>query len=180
MITMVYTERAESQVGLTHELENVQQFWNTEACGTHFIEEAANKKEFYDQYAHFRYRTAWHIPELIPFAEANGKKVLEIGCGNGVDAVQFARHGALYTGVDLTEAAINATREHFSLRGLAGQFQIENAENLSFQDNSFDMVYSYGVLHHTPTPETAFEEVRRVLKPIKEHYSKISQKQYIL
>jgi ubiquinone/menaquinone biosynthesis C-methylase UbiE len=94
-----------------------------------------------------------------------GKKVLEIGTGNGADGVMFAKHGADYTGVDLTEAALEATRKHFRVLGLSGTFQKENAERLSFADESFDLVYSHGVLHHTPHIQTALREVRRVLKP---------------
>ena len=94
-----------------------------------------------------------------------GKKVLEIGTGNGADGVMFARNGALYTGVDLTEAALEATRKHFSMLGLAGTFRQENAERLSFPSDSFDIIYSHGVLHHTPNPRAAVEEVHRVLVP---------------
>ncbi len=102
---------------------------------------------------------------LVPFAETNGKRVLEIGCGNGADGVMFAKHGAVYTGVDLTQAAIDATRQHFGVLGLPGAFEIQNAEHLTFADESFDFVYSHGVLHHTPHPDVAFQEVYRVLKP---------------
>src|SRR6185503_17179971 len=103
--------------------------------------------------------------ERVPFASARGKSVLEIGCGNGADGTMFASNGADYTGVDLTEEAVEATRAHFEALGLNGRFQRENAEHLSFADNTFDVVYSHGVLHHTPHPETAFREVHRVLKP---------------
>jgi ubiquinone/menaquinone biosynthesis C-methylase UbiE len=146
-------------------IESVKAFWNTEACGTHFIEPRRDEAEFYSAYRRFRYATEWHIPLLVPFAEAVGKKVLEIGCGNGADGVMFAKHGAAYTGVDLTEAAVDATRKHFAAAGLSGTFQIENAERLSFADASFDIIYSYGVLHHTPSPSLAIDEVFRVLKP---------------
>jgi SAM-dependent methyltransferase len=146
-------------------IEEVRAFWNTEACGTHFIESYRDEKDFFEQYRNFRYRTEWHIPLLVPFSEAINKRVLEIGCGNGADGVRFAEHGAIYTGVDLTERAIEASRRHFELLNLAGTFQVENAESLTFPDESFDMVYSYGVLHHTPNPAKAFQEVYRILKP---------------
>jgi ubiquinone/menaquinone biosynthesis C-methylase UbiE len=146
-------------------VSEVQAFWGTEACGSHFVETQRGTPEFYEDYRQFRYRTEWHIPLLVPFAEQRGKKVLEIGCGNGADGVMFARAGAQYTGVDLTEAAVEATRTHFQVMGLKGTFQIENAERLSFSDESFDFVYSHGVLHHTPHPESAFAELHRVLKP---------------
>ncbi|MBI4125646.1 MAG: class I SAM-dependent methyltransferase [Deltaproteobacteria bacterium] len=146
-------------------VKSIQSFWGTEACGSHFVAARPGTREFYGQYRAFRYRTEWHIPEWVPFAEAKGKKVLEIGCGNGADGVLFARAGAEYTGVDLTGTAVEAIRKHFEVEGLPGTFQIDNAEALSFPDASFDWVYSYGVLHHTDRPEKAFAEVFRVLKP---------------
>jgi len=146
-------------------VDNVRAFWNTEACGTHFVKEFASEEDFYEQFREHRYRTEWHIPLLVPFAEAKDKKVLEIGTGNGADAAMFAMNGAIYTGVDLTEAALEATRKHFAVLRLTGRFQRENAETLSFPSETFDWVYSHGVLHHTPNPQRAIDEVWRVLKP---------------
>jgi ubiquinone/menaquinone biosynthesis C-methylase UbiE len=144
---------------------DVHEFWNTEACGAHYISLEKGTAGFYEKYREFRYRTEWHIPLLVPFSETTGKRVLEIGCGNGADAVMFANYGAEYTGVDLTEAAVDAARRHFEVLNLRGAFQVENAERLSFPEASFDFVYSHGVLHHTPHPDVAFREVHRVLKP---------------
>lgn len=146
-------------------IRNVSEFWNTEACGSHYVPVQRGTAEFYKRYREFRYRTEWHIPMLVPFAETTGKRVLEIGCGNGADGVMFAQHGAEYTGVDLTETAVDATRRHFDVLGLGGTFQTEDAEKLSFPDESFDFVYSHGVLHHTPHPDVAFQQVYRVLRP---------------
>jgi ubiquinone/menaquinone biosynthesis C-methylase UbiE len=143
----------------------VREFWNTEACGSHYVPLQRGTAEFYERYREFRYRTEWHIPLLVPFGQTNDRRVLEIGCGNGADGVMFAKHGAEYTGVDLTKTAVDATRRHFEVLGLRGTFQIEDAERLSFSDASFDFVYSHGVLHHTPHPDVAFGEIYRVLKP---------------
>jgi SAM-dependent methyltransferase len=77
----------------------------------------------------------------------------------------FALNGAHYTGVDLTEAALEATRKHFAVMGLTGTFQKENAEQLSFANESFDWVFSHGVLHHTPNTQQTIHEAHRVLKP---------------
>lgn len=148
-----------------HNILNVTSFWNTEACGTHFVEHAVSKRDFFEKFREYRYRTEWHIPLLVPFTASNGKQVLEIGTGNGAEGVMFALNGAHYTGVDLTEAALEATRDHFAVMGLTGVFQKENAEHLSFQDESFDWVFSHGVLHHTPNTQAAINEVYRVLKP---------------
>jgi ubiquinone/menaquinone biosynthesis C-methylase UbiE len=147
------------------EASEVNAFWDTEACGTHFVQQAKSERDFYEQFREHRYRTEWHIPLLVPFAEAKGKEVLEIGTGNGADGVMFALSGASYTGVDLTDAALDATRRHFAVLGLQGTFQRENAESLSFPNDSFDWVYSHGVLHHTPNTQKAIDEVWRVLKP---------------
>jgi 2-polyprenyl-3-methyl-5-hydroxy-6-metoxy-1,4-benzoquinol methylase len=146
-------------------LQRVQAFWNTEACGTHFIREYSDQRDFFRKYREFRYRTEWHIPAFAAFDQARGKRVLEIGCGNGADGSMFAMHGARYFAVDLTSEAVRATREHFAAEGLEGDFRQDNAERLAFDDASFDMVYSFGVLHHTPHPEAAVAEVHRVLKP---------------
>lgn len=148
-----------------HTLTHVHDFWNTEACGTHFVPRLADDAEFYRRFREHRYRIHWHLPRMIPFAAARGEALLEIGTGNGADGVTFAQHGAHYTGVDLTEAALEATRRHFEVLGLPGTFRRENAEALSFPDASFDRVHSYGVLHHTPHPQAAIDEVWRVLRP---------------
>jgi SAM-dependent methyltransferase len=146
-------------------LNNVRAFWDTEPCGAHFIQRFVDERDFFSKYREFRYRTEWHIPAFASFPEAKGKRVLEIGCGNGADGAMFAAHGADYTGVDLTAEAVDATRRHFGVEALNGEFRQENAEQLSFTDDSFDIVYSFGVLHHTPAPEQAVREVHRVLRP---------------
>ncbi len=158
MATMKHTETEPTVL-------EVNSFWNTEACGTHFVEHAADEKDFFEKFRAYRYRTEWHIPLLVPFAESKGKRVLEIGTGNGAEGVMFALNDAHYTGVDLTEAALDATRRHFAAMGLAGTFQKENAEHLSFPDATFDWVFSHGVLHHTPHTQVAINEVYRVLNP---------------
>ncbi|HTQ36123.1 MAG TPA: class I SAM-dependent methyltransferase [Steroidobacteraceae bacterium] len=155
----------EAVIAQSEAVERVRAFWNTEACGTHFISDFRDDGDFFAQYCAFRYRTEWHIPAFAAFEQSAGRQVLEIGCGNGVDGVMFARHGARYTGVDLTAEAVAATRRHFAVEGLPGQFRQENCLQLSFADNTFDTVYSFGVLHHTPDPARAIREVHRVLKP---------------
>ena len=91
--------------------------------------------------------------------------MLEVGVGLGTDHVRFARGGALLSGVDLTQAAIEMTGRRLGLEGLGSQLQVADAERLPFADGSFDLVYSWGVLHHTPDTEAAIAEVRRVLAP---------------
>lgn len=145
-------------------INEIKEFWNYEACGTHFVQNANDKKDFFEKYREFRYKTEWHILDNIDFSKFGGKRVLEIGCGNGADAYMMAKNGAKYVGVDITETAIEQTKLHLALNKLDGEFRVENAEALSFAEFSFDIVYSYGVLHHTARPDRAIKEVYRVLK----------------
>lgn len=146
-------------------LSQVRAFWDTEACGTHFVGRYRDDRDFFSRYRNFRYRTEWHIPEFALFTQASGKRVLEIGCGNGADGFMFASNGADYTAVDVTAEAVAATRRHFAAEGLTGDFRQESGDQLSFPDESFDIVYSFGVVHHSPAPELVVQEIHRVLKP---------------
>jgi ubiquinone/menaquinone biosynthesis C-methylase UbiE len=107
----------------------------------------------------------WRLKSAIAFETTSGLRVLEIGCGCGSEAERFARAGAHYTAVDLTNAAVNITRLRFQLANLEGRFVQGDAENLPFADGSFDLVYSHGVLHHTPDTPRTIREVYRVLSP---------------
>ena len=145
--------------------ERVRAFWQENPCGTKFADAPPGSRRFYELVEQHRYTKEWHIPAAAGFAETKDLKVLEIGCGLGTDGAQFARAGADYTGVDLTEAAVDLARRRFELTGLPGTFQTADAERLDFADESFDLVYSHGVLHHTPDTAGAIKEVHRVLKP---------------
>jgi ubiquinone/menaquinone biosynthesis C-methylase UbiE len=145
--------------------ERVREFWQEHPCGTKFSDAAMGSRDFFERVEEHRYQKEWHIPSAANFAATSGLKVLEIGCGLGTDGAQFARAGADYTGIDLTEAAIDLARRRFALAGLKGDFRVSDAEKLGFADGSFDLVYSHGVLHHTPDIEAAIGEIYRVLRP---------------
>src|SRR5713101_7169134 len=145
--------------------ERVRAFWQAHPCGTKFSDAEMGTREFFARVDAHRYAKEWHIPEAADFAGARGLRVLEIGCGLGTDGAQFAKAGAYYTGIDLTEAAIELARKRFEVSGLPGEFRVADAENLDFTDESFDLVYSHGVLHHTPDTARAVQEIHRVLKP---------------
>ncbi len=145
--------------------ERVRAFWQANPCGVKFADAAPGTRRFYELVEAHRYTKEWHIPSAADFAGARGLQVLEIGCGLGTDGAQFAEAGADYTGVDLTEAAVELARKRFELFELPGKFQTADAENLNFADDSFDLVYSHGVLHHTPETAKAIREIHRVLRP---------------
>ena len=145
--------------------ERVRAFWQDHPCGTKFTDAETGTPEFFDRIARHRYEKEWHIFEAAGFEAARGLRVLEIGCGVGTDGAQFAKAGAIYTGVDLTDAAVDLARKNFAAHDLPGDFRVADAEALDFPDESFDIVYSHGVLHHTPDIQAAINEVHRVLKP---------------
>ena len=145
--------------------ERVRAFWQANPCGVKFADAAPGTRRFYELVEAHRYTSEWHIPVAAGFVSAGGSKVLEIGCGLGTDGAQFAKAGADYTGVDLTEAAVELARRRFELFDLPGKFQTADAENLDFADETFDLVYSHGVLHHTPDTAKSISEIYRVLRP---------------
>lgn len=145
--------------------DRVRDFWQNHPCGTKFADALPGSRVFYELVEQHRYEKEWHIPDAAGFDKAKNLRVLEVGCGLGTDGAQFAKAGADYTGIDLTEAAVNLARRRFELFNLPGAFRVADAEGLDFPDNSFDVVYSHGVLHHTPDTAGAIREIHRVLKP---------------
>jgi len=160
-----YPDQLSMSVENSNLKERVRAFWQANPCGVKFADAAPGTRHFYELVEAHRYTKEWHIPVAADFASARGLKVLEIGCGLGTDGAQFAEAGADYTGVDLTEAAVELARRRFELFDLAGTFKTADAENLSVPDESFDLVYSHGVLHHTPDTGKAIQEIHRVLRP---------------
>lgn len=145
--------------------ERVRAFWQSHPCGAKFSAAELGTPQFFSRIQEHRYEKEWHIPQAADFSSTRGLRVLEIGCGVGTDGVQFARAGAIYSGVDLTEAAVELARKNFAMSGATGELRLADAENLEFSDESFDVVYSHGVLHHTPDIQRAVNEIQRVLRP---------------
>jgi len=143
---------------------DVHDFWNRASCGEELLLEATDRDGYREQ-TRKRYELEPFIPEFARFTTARGLSVLEIGVGLGADHQSFAEHGAVLTGVDLTQRAIEHTRARFALFGLESRLLQADAERLPFADGTFDVVYSWGVLHHSPDTPQAFREVHRVLKP---------------
>jgi 2-polyprenyl-3-methyl-5-hydroxy-6-metoxy-1,4-benzoquinol methylase len=145
-------------------LEQVERFWSAYPCNSDYSN-ATDRRAYFEEIEKRRYQLIRHIPEVARFSHFSGKKVLEVGCGLGIDGMQFARHGALYTGINLDEGSTMLAREAFSLSGLPGSIRRMNAEQMDFPSATFDHVYSLGVIHHSPNPEKIVKEIFRVLKP---------------
>src|SRR2546423_9126748 len=124
--------------------ERVRAFWQEHPCGTKFADAEVGSRRFFEAVEEHRYRTEWHIPEAAGFDRAKGLRVLEIGCGLGTDGARFARAGAAYTGVDLTEAAVTLARRRVELEGVPGEFRVAGAEAVGVGAGSVDLAYSHG------------------------------------
>ena len=153
--------------GLVEEKLRAREQWGQDPCGAEYDREhELGTREFFDEVERYRYEeyAPW-MRRVMEFDEFRGARLLEVGCGMGSDLLQFARGGARCTGVDLTPRSVEITRHRFKLYGADGSFMISDGEHLPFQSESFDVVYSNGVLHHTPDTAGAIREVHRVLRP---------------
>jgi len=147
--------------------DQVQTQWNQNPVGSqHARASQPHTLEWFLEVERHRYGVyAPWMPQVMEFAQHGGQDVLEVGGGIGTDLAQFAAHGARVTDVDLAAGHLRLAEENFQLRGLQGRFIHRDAESLPFPDGSFDLVYSNGVLHHTPDTRAVVAEIRRVLRP---------------
>jgi SAM-dependent methyltransferase len=157
----------ENRKDAANEKQRAREQWSHDPAGALYgREHEFGTREFFDAVERHRYTeyAPW-MPEVMGFNDFAGARLLEIGCGMGTDLLQFVRGGAEVTGVDLTARSIEISRQHFAVYGARGDFAITDGESLPFADESFDIVYSNGVLHHTPDTAGAVREVQRVLRP---------------
>lgn len=149
------------------EISDVKDFWNKNPLAASGIDAEVGTPDFFAKYDVLREQNepldfSYSLHEYPSF---KGKRVLDIGCGNGYVLSKYAREGAEVFGVDITETAVGITKKRFEWLKLNGNIRVANAEELPFEDNYFDCVCSMGVLHHTPDTQKAIDEVYRVLKP---------------
>lgn len=153
--------------GLAQEKLRAREQWGQDPCGAVYDREhELGTREFFDEVERYRYKeyAPW-MPRVMEFEKFRDQRLLEIGCGMGTDLLQFARGGAYCTGIDLTPRSVEITRHRFKLYGADADFMLSDGEHLPFQSESFDLVYSNGVLHHTPNTAGSIREVHRVLRP---------------
>ncbi len=148
--------------------DQVQNFWEQGVCGssTTIVGELKPlSKEWFERIEEHRYSVEPFIHGVAQFPRHHGKKLLEVGVGAGTDHLQWARSGAICHGVDLTAEAIATTRARFDLYGFQSNLTKLDAETLPFESDTFDIVYSWGVIHHSEKPQLIIDEILRVLKP---------------
>ena len=139
----------------------VRSFWDAEPCGSRYL----GTHEDFDAHARARYELEPYLREFAGFEQAAGKRVLEVGTGMGADYLEWLKAGAIATGVDLSSASLERARRRCELAGYTPDLREADAEHLPFADDTFDIVYSYGVMHHSPDTAQCIREARRVLKP---------------
>lgn len=148
-----------------NDTRQIREFWNENPVGSNFIQYEQDRS-FYERYDEFRYRTERHILGELDKLTLSGKKTLEIGLGQGADSMQLIERGALYYGIDLTPESVRRVKERFALFNKPYcEVQVANAEKIPYEDNTFDIVYSHGVIHHSPRIDLIVAEIHRVLKP---------------
>ena len=147
-------------------IDEVRAYWDRRPCNIRHSAKLIGTREYFDEVEARRYFVEPHIPRFAGFERWRGKRVLEVGCGIGTDAANFARAGAHYVGVDVSETSLALAKKRFDIYGLRGKFIVCNAEQLSkhLPEDTFDLVYAFGVIHHTVNQRAAIESVRSVIR----------------
>lgn len=148
-------------------IQTVQQFWDARPCNIRHSDKPVGSREYFDEVEKRKYFVEPHIPGFAEFARWSGKRVLEVGCGIGTDTISFARAGALVTAVDLSARSLELAQSRAKVFGLESRIRFiqADAENLTaaVRRENYDLAYSFGVIHHTPQPWKAVENIRQTL-----------------
>lgn len=160
---------------LSPTIKNVEDFWDNQPCNIKHSNKKIGTKDYFDEVEKKRYFVEPHIIEFAEFAKWSGKKVLEVGCGIGTDGINFARNGADYTCTELSSQSLEITKKRFEVENLQFKYFKGNAEELTqiLPIQKFDLIYSFGVIHHSPNPE-------KIIKSLKEYMNKNSQLKIML
>jgi 2-polyprenyl-3-methyl-5-hydroxy-6-metoxy-1,4-benzoquinol methylase len=149
-------------------IDEVRDFWNKRPCNIRHSKKAVGSREYFDEVEARKYFVEPHIPAFADFPRWKGRRVLEIGCGIGTATISFLREGALVTAVDLSDQSLELARRRADVYGLADNatFVEADAERLSqaIPPQPYDLVYSFGVLHHTPHPDKAIDQLRAFVR----------------
>jgi len=145
--------------------EKMKEYWDYNPCGTKGFNLSNLNVEDSWSMIRKRYKLEPFIHEYAQFSKWQGKEVLEVGCGAGSDLIMFSFNKANIMGIDLSPESAEIARTRLGLHNLSARVMVADAECLPFEDNTFDFVYSWGVLHHTTNTNMAIKEIHRVLKP---------------
>lgn len=145
--------------------QEIKDYWNRQPCNVKHGTSPVGTRKFFEEVTAKRYRAEPHNLDFPKFHEWRGKRVLEIGCGIGTDAQQFAQHGAHYVGIDLSDESLALAKKRFEVFELEGEFYNIDMSDLDALKKlgKFDLVYSYGVIHHFPNIEKIIDNVHSIL-----------------
>jgi ubiquinone/menaquinone biosynthesis C-methylase UbiE len=146
-------------------ISRIAAYWDEHIHDLSITTYPVGTREFFQQLDEYRYDKLNYLPRLVDVSTYQGKSLLEVGCGAGIDLVRFARAGAVVTGIDLSTTAIELARKNIEQNGLKADLWVMNGESMQFPDNSFDVVYAHGVLQYTADVEKMVAEIHRVVKP---------------
>jgi|UniRef100_A0A6C0CBT6 2-polyprenyl-3-methyl-5-hydroxy-6-metoxy-1,4-benzoquinol methylase len=149
------------------EIEIITNYWNNCPCNLNHSMKEIGTKDYFDEVENKKHFVEPHILEFADFSKWKHKKVLEIGCGIGTASVNFIRNGANYTGLELSDKSLELTKQRLHIYNLNGLLYNLNAENnIDFLGlESYDLIYSFGVIHHSPNPEKIIKNAYNLLKP---------------
>jgi len=143
----------------------VREYWDVHIHDLDISSHPPGSPEFFRDLDDYHFEKLHHLLRLVDFAAYAGRRVLDVGCGAGVDLARFVRGGAQGTGVDLARSAVRLARANFSQQQLPGTFVQADGEQLPFAPGTFDVVYAHGVVQYTSNGQALVEECRRVLRP---------------
>jgi 2-polyprenyl-3-methyl-5-hydroxy-6-metoxy-1,4-benzoquinol methylase len=150
-------------------IADVRRYWDARPCNIRHSPSPVGSREYFDEVEARKYFVEPHIPVFADFQQWAGKRVLEVGCGIGTDSINFARAGAELTAVDLSGESLRIAEQRANVMGLRDRIEFvqANAEELTsaLSGEPYDLVYSFGVIHHTPRPERALDEIRALVAP---------------
>lgn len=146
-------------------LEAIRVYWNEHIHDLEIARHPVGSQGFFEELEAYRFEKLDYLPRVVDFGAYNGKRLLEVGCGIGIDLARFAKLGAVVTGIDLAETSIDLARKNFDRYGLRGDFRVMDGERLQFDEGSFDLVYAHGVLQYTHDAARMVREIHRVLRP---------------
>lgn len=150
---------------MTATISEVKKFWDDRPCNIRHSGKDIGTKEYFDEVEAKKFFVEPHILDFTEFSNWEGKKVLEIGCGLATVGANFAINGAEYTGVELSESSLELAKKRFEVVGQKGSFYSGNAEELSsfVPVETYDLIYSFGVIHHSPHPEKIISEIKKYM-----------------
>jgi SAM-dependent methyltransferase len=143
----------------------VRSYWDAHIHDFDMTTHPPGSPGFFADLEHYHFEKLHHLPKLVPFDQYRGRRVLEVGCGAGIDLIRFARNGAACTGIDVAPSSVALAARNAAIEQLPVDLLVADGEALPFKSESFDLVYAHGVVQYTTDDRALVAECRRVLKP---------------